>query len=189
MAHSTPQLSRVAGRRLKPTTPLDLGWPWKRENYAGNLYYRGATATVMDAAENHLLYYFCSNRDKSRNTALAVMRGIIHQWIDLHPHLAQYIKKSFEGTETTKCTVSSFATLWGVFLTLLRRQSGHSQVVCVLDGLDECEKESLSQLLDAVGNYLSNDSPEKIKATTKTHPPLATPAGCFGEQTRPISAD
>ncbi|PYH42662.1 ankyrin repeat protein [Aspergillus saccharolyticus JOP 1030-1] len=101
-----------------------------------------------------LLYYFCSNRDKNRNTALTILRGLIHQWIDLQPHLAQCIKNSFEGTETTKYTVSSFVALWSVFLTMLQH-SGSSQVVCVLDGLDECEKELLGQFLDAVGNYLS----------------------------------
>lgn len=118
-----------------------------------------------DANEDVLLYYFCSNRDKNRNTALTIMRGIIHQWINSHPHLAQYVKNSFEGTETTKYTVSSFVSLWRVFLTLLR-QSGSSQVVCVLDGLDECEKESLKQLLDAVENHLSK-SQEKAKPQLK----------------------
>lgn len=129
------------------------------------IYITEVLQPVADAGENVLLYYFCSNRDKNRNTALTIMRGIIHQWIDLHPHLAQYIKNSFEGTETTKYTVSSFVSLWRVFLTLLR-QSGSSQVVCVLDGLDECEKESLRHLLDAVGNYLSN-SREKSKPRLK----------------------
>ncbi|KAJ5710457.1 natch and ankyrin domain protein [Penicillium malachiteum] len=109
---------------------------------------------AVDAAGNVLLYYFCSNRDKNRNTALTIMRGIIHQWIGLQPHLAQYIKSSFEGVKTVKYTVNSFTLLWRVFLILLR-QSSSSQVVCVLDGLDECEKESLRQLLDAVENYLS----------------------------------
>lgn len=93
------------------------------------------------------------------------MRGILHQWIDLHPHLAKDIKNSFDGTETTKYTISSFASLWRVFLTLLQ-QSTSSQVVCVLDGLDECEKESLRQLLDAVGNYLSK-SGEKARPRLK----------------------
>ncbi|KAI1358964.1 ankyrin repeat protein [Xylaria arbuscula] len=109
---------------------------------------------VVDAADNVLLYYFCSNRDKNRNTALTILRGIIHQWIDLRPHLAQHIKGSFEGTEETKYTISSFVALWRVFLTLLQ-QTQSSQVVCVLDGLDECDKESLRQLLDALGNCLS----------------------------------
>ena len=109
---------------------------------------------VVNAGDNVLLYYFCSNRDKNRNTALAIMRGILHQWIGLRPHLAKDVKNSFEGTETTKYTNSSFASLWRVFLTLLQHSTS-SQVVCVLDGLDECEQESLRQLLDAVGSYLS----------------------------------
>ncbi|KAL7946830.1 natch and ankyrin domain protein [Trichoderma barbatum] len=118
------------------------------------IYITEVLQPMVDAGENVLLYYFCSNRDKNRNTALTIMRGIIHQWISHHPHMAQYVKNSFEGTETTKYTVSSFISLWRVFLTLLR-QSRSSQIVCVLDGLDECEKESLRQLLDAVENYLS----------------------------------
>lgn len=123
------------------------------------IYITEVLQSTVNGDKDDLLYYFCSNRDKNRNTALTIMRGIIHQWIDRHPHLAQHIKNSFEGTETTKYTVSSFISLWRVFLTLLR-QSESSQVVCVLDGLDECEKESLRQLLDAVENYLS--SPQEI---------------------------
>ncbi|TFA99628.1 hypothetical protein CCMA1212_008587 [Trichoderma ghanense] len=119
------------------------------------IYITEMLQSAIHADDDVLLYYFCSNRDKNRNTALTIMRGIIHQWIDRQPHLAQYVKSSFEGTETTKYTVSSFVSLWRVFLTLLQ-QSKSSQVVCVLDGLDECEKESLGQLLDAVGSCLSN---------------------------------
>ena len=129
------------------------------------IYITEVLQPVVDAADNVLLYYFCSNRDKNRNTALTIMRGILHQWIDLHPHLAKDIKNSFEGPETTKYTISSFVSLWRVFLTLLQ-QSTSSQVVCVLDGLDECEKESLRQLLDAVGNYLSK-SGEKARPRLK----------------------
>lgn len=123
------------------------------------IYLTEVLQPVIDVAENVLLYYFCSNRDKNRNTAVTIMRGILHQWVDLHPHLAKDIKNSFEGTETTKYTISSFVSLWRAFLTLLQ-QSTSSQIVCVLDGLDECEKESLRQLLDAIGNYLSKSGEE-----------------------------
>lgn len=129
------------------------------------IYITEVLQPVVDSANDVLLYYFCSNRNKNQNTALTILRGILHQWIDLDPDLAQHIKNSFEGTETTKYTVSSFVSLWRVFLTLLR-QTGSSRVVCVLDGLDECEKESLRQLLDAVGNYLS-DSREKPRPRLK----------------------
>jgi nucleoside phosphorylase len=129
------------------------------------IYITEVLQPVVDVADNVLLYYFCSNRDKNRNTALTIMRGILHQWIHLHPHLAKDIKNSFEGTKTTKYTISSFVSLWRIFLTLLQ-QSTSSQVVCVLDGLDECEKESLRQLLDAVENYLSK-SGEKARPRLK----------------------
>lgn len=119
----------------------------------------------IEAGGNILLYYFCSNRDKNRNTALTILRGILHQWVDLEPHLAKEVKSSFEGAETTKYTISSFVALWRVFLTLLQHTTS-SQVVCVLDGLDECGKESLNQLLDAVGGYLSK-SEERIKPRLK----------------------
>ncbi|KAF5662744.1 ankyrin repeat [Fusarium heterosporum] len=118
------------------------------------IYITEVLKPVIDAKDNVLLYYFCSNRDRNRNTALTILRGIIHQWVGLHPHLVKFIKSAFEGTETTKYTISSFISLWRVFLTLLQ-QSTSPQVVCVLDGLDECERESLKQLLDAVNNYLS----------------------------------
>ncbi|KAM0189337.1 hypothetical protein ACHAPI_010103 [Fusarium lateritium] len=118
------------------------------------IYITEVLQPVVDACDNVLLYYFCSNRDKNRNTAVTIMRGILHQWVGLHPHLAKYVKSFFEGADTTKYTISSFVSLWRVFLALLQ-QSTSSQVVCVLDGLDECEKESLKQLLDAVSNYLS----------------------------------
>ncbi|KAJ6018490.1 hypothetical protein N7522_001954 [Penicillium canescens] len=129
------------------------------------IYITEVLQPLVDAADNVLLYYFCSNRDKNRSTSLTIMRGILHQWIGLNPHLAKDIRNSFEGTETTKYTLSSFVSLWRVFLTLLQ-QSTSSQVVCVLDGLDECEKESLKQLLDAVGNYLSK-SGEKARPQLK----------------------
>ncbi|KAI9042818.1 uncharacterized protein KD926_004883 [Aspergillus affinis] len=138
---------------------------------------------VVDAADNVLLYYFCSNRDKNRNTALTIMRGILHQWVNLHPHLAKEIKNSFEGTETTKYTISSFVSLWRVFLTLLQ-QSTSSKVVCVLDGLDECEKESLKQLIDAVGNYLSKSGEKarpRLKLIILSRPQPAVLESKFGQ--------
>jgi nucleoside phosphorylase len=107
-----------------------------------------------DSTEEVLLYYFCSNRDKNRNSAITIMRGIIHQWITAEPHLAQYVKSYFDGSETIKYTISNFVTLWRVFLSLLRETTS-STITCVLDGLDECEKGSLQQLLDSLRNYLS----------------------------------
>lgn len=107
---------------------------------------------IADNSKGVLLYYFCSNRD-NRNTGLTIMRGVIHQWLSLHPYLAQHIRTYFDGPETTKYTISSFICLWKLFLILLRH-SVSSQVMLVLDGLDECEDDSLKQLLDVLREYL-----------------------------------
>ncbi|KAF4333667.1 ankyrin repeat [Fusarium beomiforme] len=111
----------------------------------------------QDPTGGILLYYFCSNRDKNRNSAVTIMRGIIHQWITAEPHLAQHVKSYFDGSETIKYTISNFVTLWRVFLFLLR-ETASSTITCVLDGLDECERGSLQQLLDALRNYLSQNA-------------------------------
>ncbi|KAK2592059.1 hypothetical protein QQS21_010238 [Conoideocrella luteorostrata] len=139
------------------------------------IYLTQVLQPLIDAGDNVLLYYFCSNRDKNRNTALTILRGILHQWIDLQPGLAKEVKSSFEGAETTKHTISSFVALWRVFLTLLQHTTS-SQVVCVLDGLDECEKGSLRQLLDAVENYLSKSegaAKPRLKLIILSRPQLA----------------
>ncbi|SPO05222.1 uncharacterized protein DNG_07909 [Cephalotrichum gorgonifer] len=120
---------------------------------------------VVDYTQGVLLYYFCSNREKSRNTALTIMRGLIYQWLTIHPHLAQHIQSYFDGAETTKYTTSNFICLWRLFLIMLR-QSGSCQVLCVLDGLDECEGESLKQLLDVLREYFL-ESEEKPAARLK----------------------
>ncbi|KAF5613568.1 ankyrin repeat [Fusarium subglutinans] len=114
----------------------------------------------QDSTKGVLLYYFCSNRDKNRNSAVTIMRGIIHQWITAEPHLAQHVKSYFDGSETIKYTISNFVTLWRVFLSLLRETTS-STITCVLDGLDECEKGSLQQLLDALRKYLSQNARDK----------------------------
>jgi nucleoside phosphorylase len=119
-----------------------------------SIYLTEVLQPMVDSNDGVLLYYFISNRDRNRNTALTIMRGILHQWLSFHPHLAQHIKTYFEGSETTKYTISSFVSLWRLFLIMLS-QSGTCQVVCILDGLDECEKKSLKQLLDALGDYIS----------------------------------
>ncbi|OAX84348.1 hypothetical protein ACJ72_01291 [Emergomyces africanus] len=115
---------------------------------------------VVDSAQGILLYYFCSNRDKNRNTAVTIMRGMLHQWLSLQPQLAQHIQTYFDGSETTKYTTSSFICLWKLFLILLHHTNA-PQVVCVLDGLDECEGESLKQLLDVLGEYFSPPAVKK----------------------------
>lgn len=71
------------------------------------IYITETLQQIVASLDSVLLYYFCSGRDRSRNTAMATMRGIIHQWLTFQPQLAQHIKNHFEGSETTKHAVSN----------------------------------------------------------------------------------
>ena len=107
---------------------------------------------IVDSTNNILLYYFCSNRDKRRKSAITILRGVLYQWLSLQPNLADHIHHYFDGSEKTKYTVSSFESLWELFLIFLNHM-GPCNIVCVLDGLDECEEESLKQLLDTLDSH------------------------------------
>lgn len=128
-----------------------------------SIYITEELQPVIDSSQGLLLYYFCSNRDKSRNSALTLMRGVLYQWLSLRPQLAKHIWSYFDGVETTKYTLSNFVCLWRLFMTLLRRDRS-SQVVLLVDGLDECEEDSLRQFLDSLNEYMVD-----IKGQPATH--------------------
>lgn len=118
---------------------------------------------MLHSTDSTLLYYFCSNRDKRRNSAITILRGMLYQWLSLQPNLGEHILNYFDGSEKTKYTVSSFESLWELFLIFLN-QMGPCNIVCVLDGLDECEEESLKQLLDTLDNhFLESDKGSKAR--------------------------
>ncbi|KAI0799012.1 ankyrin repeat protein [Xylaria sp. FL0064] len=137
-----------------PTLLWISGGPGKGKTMLA-IYITEELQPVVDSCHGVLLYYFCSNRDKNRNTALTIMRGVLHQWLSFHPHLAQYVRSYFDGAETTKYTISSFICLWRLFLIML-----------LLDGRDECEDDSLRQLLDVLREFFL-ESEEKPKACLK----------------------
>ncbi|KAL9063225.1 MAG: hypothetical protein Q9161_009580 [Pseudevernia consocians] len=116
---------------------------------------------IVDSTNDILLYYFCAKRDMRRKSAITILRGVLYQWLSLQPNLADHIHHYFDGSEKTKYTVSSFESLWELLLIFLN-QMGPCNIVCVLDGLDECEEESLKQLLDALDNhFLESDKGPK----------------------------
>ena len=120
---------------------------------------------IVDSTGNVLLYYFCTNRDKRRNSTITILRGVLYQWLSLQPNLAAHLHNYFDGSEKTKYTISSFESLWELFLIFLN-QMGPCKIVCVLDGLDECEEESLKQLLDTLDNHFL-ESDKRPKALLK----------------------
>ena len=102
--------------------------------------------TASDSPNTLVLQYFCDNKDERRNTAVAIIRGLIFQLLQFRPKLINHILPSFKIQKESLFTGSSFETLWRIFNTMIR-DPVLSIVYCVLDGLDECDEASLEILL------------------------------------------
>jgi hypothetical protein len=93
-----------------------------------------------------LVQYFCDNRDEKKNTAVAIIRGLIFQLLRGRSKLFDYILLDFKIQRESLFSSSSFEALWRIFETMIC-DPVLGTVYCVLDGLDECEEASLEVLL------------------------------------------
>jgi hypothetical protein len=120
--------------------------------------------TRADNAE--LAFFFCSAQDEKRNTAAAVLRGLVHQIIAKRPQLVKYALPYFETTGRTQQTLSSLETLWIIF-TRLVADAELGTMFCVLDGLDECEEGTLRVLLPRLVSLPAAGAPSSTKGAFK----------------------
>ncbi|RBA19062.1 ankyrin repeat domain-containing protein 52 [Fusarium proliferatum] len=91
------------------------------------------------ASDEILLYYFFDARLELRNNAACLVRSLIYQ-------LVQLDKDGEHGNQWWK---TRFQFLWYMFIEILQDLKG-CRVVCVLDGLDECESRSLDLILKKI---------------------------------------
>lgn len=93
------------------------------------------------------IYYFCSNDDGKRNNAAAVLRGLLWKMTLGRPDLAKHLIPYFETPEMTQTSLSSAETLWTMFVKICH-DPDVGTVTCVLDGLDECDEDSQTWLVN-----------------------------------------
>ncbi|UKZ65407.1 uncharacterized protein TrAtP1_006602 [Trichoderma atroviride] len=95
-----------------------------------------------------LLFFFCSSNEADRNTAVAILSGLLFQLIEQHPGLAKHASYYLKPSHAAS-SLASFDTLWHIFERILGDVALQT-VQCVLDGLDECGRESAGWLLTAL---------------------------------------
>jgi ankyrin repeat protein len=135
------------------------GGPGKGKTMLSIFIAKELERTLEGLQDVSFLQYFCDNKDDKRNTAVAIIRGMIFQLLQLQPKLMDYILPSFEIHNKSLFTASSFETLWRIFETMLR-DPVLGTTYCVLDGLDECDEASLEVLLKKFRALLQINSSE-----------------------------
>ena len=109
------------------------------------------------AHDTVLLEYYCDNKDAKRNTASAVIRGFMLRLLHQLPDLSKYLKMEIlEKTGLLRDYL--FAALWFIFDRMI--QNAEKPVICVLDGLHECDETSINNLVRSFGK-LFEQLPEK----------------------------
>ncbi|KAL5371034.1 hypothetical protein DPSP01_014534 [Paraphaeosphaeria sporulosa] len=63
---------------------------------------------AADMGNADLAFFFCSAQEEKRNTAVAVLRGLVHQTVVKRPQLAKYVLAHFEtpGADAVDAVVS-----------------------------------------------------------------------------------
>ena len=117
-------------------------------------------AQVVDESSKgaKLIFYFCNNQDEKRNTAIAILRGLLFQILQNRPKLFKFILPDFETEEKTSYTISSVEALWRIFESMFR-DPDFGTIYCVLDGLDECDEGSSRVIITKLCDFfLANGS-------------------------------
>ena len=92
-----------------------------------------------------LLFFFCDNQDEKRNTAVAILRGLVYQIVEKRPDLMKrHVLPYFEDAKWQE--PASLETLWIIFQKLVL-DPDLGTTFCVLDGLDECDDASSRVLI------------------------------------------
>jgi ankyrin repeat protein len=118
---------------------------------------------TQNMEDGELLFYFCSHQDEKRNTVVAILRGLVHQIIAKRPKLVNHVLPYFETPKKVQLTLSSPETLWIIFRRLVQ-DVDLGTIFCVLDGLDECDEDTLKALIPKIVDMFS---PENSQPTAK----------------------
>ncbi len=84
-------------------------------------------------------YYFCDNKDDKRNTAIAIIRGLLLQLLRQRPLLFKHIQEDYD--QMGHIVFDNFDALWRILLKLLT-DSNAVQIYFLIDALNECDKSS-----------------------------------------------
>ena len=109
------------------------------------------TQTFERQNRDDTIYYFCNSEDDRNSTSSAILRALIWQIMAKRPELASLVMPHFQSPERTQAVLSTPGTLFEIF-TKLAQDPKMTPMHCFIDGLDECEHDSIrwiaSRLVD-----------------------------------------
>jgi len=119
-----------------------------------------------------LAYFFCDAASEHRQTATAVLRGLLFQICRRRRNLVHdYLLPEYQVRKND--LLSSFDGLWNIFVKITADKTVDG-IYCIIDALDECDEISqdalLHQLQQTFGDLKPNDSMSKLHILVTSRP-------------------
>lgn len=124
--------------------------------------------TFFNKSGETLVYFFCDSGFDKQRTATSVVRGLLHQLIEQHDQLLDYLLPKYHerGVELFK----SFDALWEIFMTMVADQNT-GRKYCIIDALDECDRDSQKTLLAQIEETVqSQDASSNFRLLVTSRP-------------------
>ncbi|CAG9984807.1 unnamed protein product [Clonostachys byssicola] len=115
------------------------------------------------------LFFFCDNKVETRNTGSSILRGLIYQLIQYRKELVRIPLQQWKIQANVFSSANSFQSLWGIFEDIIEYLPD-TKVYCLIDALDECEKESALLVLKNFSKLIEAKSTVKLIAVSRRHP-------------------
>ncbi|RSL68277.1 hypothetical protein CEP53_002648 [Fusarium sp. AF-6] len=112
-----------------------------------------------ESLPDRVLYVFCG--DKSTNNELTIMRSLLYQVLNQVPSMVDHVEDCLGTGERTKRTLSSRGDLWVIFAKMLK-DPRLGRVVGLIDGLDECNRDSTRWLLNNLRHVFDKGSTSRL---------------------------
>lgn len=123
--------------------------------------------TLSNESGLHVSYFFCNNQDNSRNSASAILRGVIWQLLQKFPELfTPQVEEYYRRGKVY--LVQDLDALWETLVQMLHKAPGGSNICILIDALDECENSSSA--LELLGLLAELKSPVTAKILITSRP-------------------
>jgi hypothetical protein len=110
------------------------------------------------SGDKTLVYFFCDSSSEDRRTVTAILRGLLYQLIKQRPELMEFLLPRYE--ERKENLFTSFDALWATLIEI-GHDTTSGEKYCIIDALDECDRESQDTLLTQISQSFPEHSNSK----------------------------
>jgi hypothetical protein len=136
-----------------------------------------ADDTQVDVTEKRtqVLYFFCNRHHDLRNTASSILKSWIHQLLQQWPDVSHIVRSHLQS-DTVRYLASDYVPALSKVLRQFWRHQHAGKTYCIIDGLDECDEKSVSNMVRLLSRMFPKEGCRGNHASVKVMVTCGTPS-------------